>query len=101
MDVRGKLHVSAALPRGKRPLTGCHRIRGWVGPRVSLDILETENRKPLSGIETRILGFSLLSLIAYTDYAISTSMDIRYILHITIFRHTIDCGQKTETRFPM
>jgi len=35
MGVDGQRHAPAALPPGKKP--GTHCIRGWVGPRVSLD----------------------------------------------------------------
>jgi hypothetical protein len=33
-----KLHVPPTLPRGRAPVN--HRIRGWIGPSVSLDTTE-------------------------------------------------------------
>jgi hypothetical protein len=36
MEMRNQRHAPAALPADKRP--GTHFIRGWVGPRVGVDM---------------------------------------------------------------
>jgi hypothetical protein len=41
MEVSGKHHTLATLPPGNIP--NAHLIKGWVGPRAGLDVLE--NRK--------------------------------------------------------
>jgi len=45
----GERHAPAALSPGKQP--GIHDIRGWVGPRASLDGYETSHPPP--GFDTR------------------------------------------------
>jgi hypothetical protein len=49
MEVNDELHVTAALPPGKRA-TGTHWIENWVGPRTSLDDMKRKIL-PLPGIE--------------------------------------------------
>ena len=51
--VSGLLHAPAALPSGKK--AGTHWIRGWVGPKAGLDVLEKgqEALLPLPVIETQ------------------------------------------------
>jgi hypothetical protein len=54
--VRGQLHAPATLSPGKEPpRPGVCWIRGWVGPRPSLDAAEKRKILPLPGIEPRLL----------------------------------------------
>jgi hypothetical protein len=46
----GQIYDPAALPPGRNPFT--HWIRGWVGPRIGLDVLEEgKNFLPLLEFE--------------------------------------------------
>jgi hypothetical protein len=52
--VSGQLHAPAALPPDK--VLGTHRIRGWVDPRVGMDVVEKREFLTLMGHEFRTLG---------------------------------------------
>jgi hypothetical protein len=60
MDVSGKRHATAALPKGKDPDT--QSTDGWVGPRVGMDVLERVKSLLHSGIWTWIHPASLSKL---------------------------------------
>jgi hypothetical protein len=53
MDVSGKRHATAAVPKGKDPDT--HLTEGWVGPREGLDVLERVKSLLHSGFWTRLI----------------------------------------------
>lgn len=59
MDVSGQLHVHSTLSPGKHTWT--HRIEGWVGPRVGIDV--SEKWKISSSCVNREVDCSTCSLV--------------------------------------
>jgi hypothetical protein len=65
MAVSGQLHASV-LPSGKDPRT--HWLRGWVGPRGGLDVVEKRKSYTVGNRNRAIQPIAL----RYTDWAIPT-----------------------------
>jgi len=67
VGVSGQLHIPAALPPGKEP-PGTHCIGGWVGPRVSLDVVKRKNHRPCQESDLFVQPVGSISFLCATSF---------------------------------
>jgi hypothetical protein len=84
MEVNGQLHTSATLTMGARPLQ-THCIRGWVGPRASLDSMEKKNLLLLSELNLSCPAHSLVPIPTELSQLLLNYVPSSYILLKELF----------------